>query len=64
LEAANEGTIFLDEFGDLPLNLQVKLLGVIQEREADKIGSPHPMKVNIRILAETNRKLKTQVGNG
>jgi two-component system NtrC family response regulator len=63
-EAANEGTIFLDEIGDLPLNLQVKLLRVIQEREVDKIGSPQPVKVNIRILAATNRKLKTQVEDG
>jgi DNA-binding NtrC family response regulator len=63
-EAANEGTIFLDEIGELPLNLQVKLLRVIQEREVDKIGFPHPVKVNVRILAATNRKLNTQVEDG
>lgn len=63
-EAANEGTIFLDEIGELPLSLQVKLLRVIQEREVDKIGSSQPVKVNIRILAATNRKLKTQVEDG
>jgi two-component system NtrC family response regulator len=63
-EAANEGTIFLDEIGELPLNLQVKLLRVIQEREVDKIGFSQPVKVNVRILAATNRKLKTQVEDG
>ncbi len=63
-EAANEGTIFLDEVGDLSANLQVKLLRVIQEREIDKIGNPQPIKVNVRILAATNRKLKTLVEDG
>jgi len=63
-EAANEGTIFLDEIGELPMNLQVKLLRVIQEREVDKIGFSQPVKVNVRILAATNRKLKTQVEDG
>jgi len=60
-EAANEGTIFLDEIGELSLTLQVKLLRVIQEREIDKIGNPHPIKVNVRILAATNRNLKNLV---
>ncbi len=63
-EAASEGTIFLDEIGELPLNLQVKLLRVIQEREVDKIGFSQPVKVNVRILAATNCKLKTQVEDG
>jgi two-component system, NtrC family, response regulator AtoC len=63
-EAANEGTIFLDEIGELPLNLQVKLLRVIQDREVDKIGFSQPVKVNVRILAATNRKLKTQIEDG
>ena len=63
-EAANEGTIFLDEIGDLTLNLQIRLLRVIQEREIDKIGYPHPLKVNVRILAATHRNLKTLVEDG
>ncbi len=63
-EAANEGTIFLDEVGELPLALQVKLLRVIQEREIDKIGNPQPIKVNVRIVAATNRNLKNRVEDG
>ena len=60
-EAANEGTVFLDEIGDLTPSLQIRLLRVIQEREIDKIGCPQPLKVNVRILAATNRNLKTLV---
>lgn len=63
-EAANEGTIFLDEIGDLTPNLQIRLLRVIQEREIDKIGYPHPIKVNVRILAATHRNLKAMVEDG
>jgi DNA-binding NtrC family response regulator len=63
-EAANEGTVFLDEVGELALPLQVKLLRVIQEREVDKIGNPHPVKVNVRILAASNRNLKNLVEDG
>lgn len=63
-EAANEGTVFLDEIGDLALSLQVKLLRVIQEREVDKIGNAHPVKVNVRILAASNRNLKNLVEDG
>lgn len=63
-EAANEGTLFLDEIGDLPLNLQVKLLRAIQEHEIDKIGSPHSLKVNVRIVAATNRNLRNRVEDG
>lgn len=60
-ESANEGTVFLDEIGELPLSMQVKLLRVIQEREIDKIGNPTPIKVNVRIIAATNRNLKNRV---
>jgi two-component system NtrC family response regulator len=63
-EAAKEGTAFLDEVGELTPPLQVKLLRVIQEREVDKIGSPHPVKVNVRILAASNRNLKNLVDDG
>jgi two-component system, NtrC family, response regulator AtoC len=60
-EAANEGTVFLDEIGELPPTLQVRLLRVIQEREVDKIGQPHPIKINIRIIAATNRNLQNLI---
>lgn len=63
-ESANEGTIFLDEVGELSLPLQVKLLRVIQEREIDKVGNAHSIKVNVRILAATNRNLKNLVEDG
>jgi DNA-binding NtrC family response regulator len=63
-ETANEGTIFLDEVGELTLPLQVKLLRVLQEREIDKIGNPRPVKVNVRILAASNRNLKNRIADG
>jgi two-component system NtrC family response regulator len=63
-EAANEGTVFLDEVGELPINLQVRLLRVIQEREIDKIGFPKPIPVNVRIIAATNRDLRTLIEDG
>ena len=63
-EVANEGTVFLDEIGDLTTNLQIRLLRVIQEREIDKIGYPHPIKINVRILAATHRNLKALVEDG
>jgi two-component system NtrC family response regulator len=63
-EAANQGTVFLDEIGELPLNLQVRLLRVIQEREIDKIGHPKPIPVNVRIIAATNRDLRTLIEDG
>jgi DNA-binding NtrC family response regulator len=63
-EAANEGTVFLDEIGDLTPSLQITLLRVIQEREIDKIGYPHPIKVNVRILAATHCNLKALVEDG
>ena len=63
-ETANEGTVFLDEIGDLTPSLQIRLLRVIQEREIDKIGYPLPIKINVRILAATHRNLKTLVEDG
>ena len=63
-EAANGGTIFLDEFGDIPASTQVKLLRVIQEREIERIGSTTPIKVDVRILCATNRNLEELIHNG
>lgn len=63
-EIANEGTIFLDEIGDMPLHMQVKLLRVIQERELEKVGGVASKKINIRIIAATNRNLRKLVSEG
>ncbi|MVX63439.1 PAS domain-containing protein [Clostridium chromiireducens] len=63
-EIANEGTIFLDEIGDMPLHMQVKLLRVIQEREVEKVGGVATKKINIRIIAATNRNLERLVSEG
>jgi transcriptional regulator with PAS, ATPase and Fis domain len=63
-EAAHRGTIFLDEIGELPLETQITLLRVIQEREFERMGSTHPISVDVRILAATNRDLETAVAQG
>ncbi len=63
-EAADHGTIFLDEIGELPLLLQVKLLRVLQEREIDKVGDTRPVKVDVRVIAATNRNLEKMVADG
>lgn len=60
-EIANHGTIFLDEVGELPLSAQVKLLRVIQEGEIEKIGRTEPIKVDVRIIAATNKNLEKEV---
>jgi DNA-binding NtrC family response regulator len=57
-ELAHSGTLFLDEIGDLSLATQAKLLRVIQEREFTRIGGTHPIKVDVRIIAATNRRLE------
>jgi PAS domain S-box-containing protein len=63
-ELANGGTIFLDEIGELPLELQVKLLRVIQENEFERLGGTKTIKTDVRIIAATNRNLKVDVENG
>ncbi len=64
LELANEGTLFLDEIADLPLNLQVKLLHVIQEGVISRIGSTREIKLNLRFIAASNRDIATLVEAG
>jgi PAS domain S-box-containing protein len=63
-EIADGSTIFLDEIGDLPLDLQVKLLRVLQEGEFQRLGSPRTVKVDVRVIAATNRDLATMVREG
>ncbi|MHB1407528.1 MAG: sigma-54 interaction domain-containing protein, partial [Desulfitobacteriaceae bacterium] len=61
MEAANGGTIFLDEIGELPLNLQVKLLRAIQDKVIHRVGGIKPIELDVRIIAATNRNLKEMV---
>jgi transcriptional regulator with PAS, ATPase and Fis domain len=63
-ELAQNGTLFLDEIGDMPLNLQSKLLRVLQEKEFEPIGSNKTIKLDIRIIAATNKNLETMVKKG
>jgi transcriptional regulator with GAF, ATPase, and Fis domain len=60
-ELADGGTIFLDEIGEVPLDLQVKLLRVLQEREFERVGGQAPIKVDVRVIAATNRNLFQEV---
>jgi transcriptional regulator with PAS, ATPase and Fis domain len=63
-EQANNSTLFLDEIGDLPLELQAKLLRVLQERELQRLGSSETVKLNVRVIAATNRNLSELVREG
>ena len=63
-ELAQNGSIFLDEIGDLPLELQVKLLRVLQERVVDPVGSTKPVAVDVRVIAATHRDLEAEIAAG
>ena len=63
-EAADGGTLLLDEISEMELRLQAKLLRALQEREIDRVGGNAPVRVNVRILATSNRDLSTEVGRG
>ena len=63
-ELADEGTIFLDEIGEMDLSLQVKILRVLQEKEFERVGGSRTMKVDVRVVAATNRDLDVEVASG
>jgi DNA-binding NtrC family response regulator len=63
-EKADGGTIFLDEIGDMPTDMQTKLLRVLQEKEIERIGSNTPKKIDVRVIAATNRDLEKEIAEG
>lgn len=63
-EEANQGSIFLDEIGELPANIQAKLLRVLQEREIIRVGGTKPISINVRVIAATNINLEHAIANG
>ncbi len=64
LETANGGTVFLDEVGDMPLSMQVKLMRVIQEREVIRLGDTKPIAINVRFVSATNKDIKKAIAEG
>jgi len=64
LEQANGGTIFLDEIGEMPVEMQVKFLRVLQEKEIERIGGKETLKIDVRIIAATNRVLEREIAEG
>jgi two-component system NtrC family response regulator len=64
VEMGDGGTVFLDEIGEMPLDLQVRVLRLLQEREIEKIGATNAIRVNVRIIAATHRNLETLVADG
>ena len=64
LEMADSGTLFLDEVGDIPLSMQVKLLRVLQERSFERVGGTSPIEVDVRVIAATNRDLESMIRTG
>ena len=64
LELANKGTIFLDEIGDMPASLQVKLLRILAEREIDRLGGTKPVKIDVRFITATHRNLEEAIKDG
>jgi formate hydrogenlyase transcriptional activator len=63
-ELADHSTIFLDEIGDLPVEVQVKLLRVLEEHQIERLGNPKPVRVNIRVIAATHRNLEERIKDG
>ena len=63
-QLADGGTLLLDEIGEMPLSLQPKLLRVLQEREVDRLGDTHPVSINVRVIATTNRSLTELIDRG
>src|SRR5678809_1661930 len=63
-ELADGGTLFLDEIGDLDLSTQIKLLRVLQEREFERLGGTETIKVNVRLIAATNKNMEQAIADG
>ena len=64
LEIADQGTVFLDEVSEIPINGRAKLLRVIQEREFERVGGTRPIHIDVRFIAATNKNLEQGIRNG